>query len=454
MERKYRATAAAGLAVLLLALVALVVNVSDGVDTVDLLQILKSQDGSVSEGSSKSWDKELKVLKKTYGTEQSLAGKMTSKVDKAMSADKKKLIAAKSLLKDGMEDELTAKMDVDHAGKLRTLAQKLKDESQAARRKFVAQERPVLLAQKLAVHDHKNYRSDELAVAKEVALLSEHPSDKDLRKKVDKLVHRSKDAKKRMGEDGLLLKKLEKKTADAQLGGSKGYSSLKQKSVKTAKKAEKIAETAVSLAKKGHSEKVQAREEIAKVKKALEKPDAENSSEKKVEKKAEQTHHMIRKLQDRIEKEEAAKAAASEKKEAKKKKAKETSYAEERKRLREEVEGKISDDSGSPKAVQTSESDEQKQLKAAKDSYDELEKLEEKKEKARLRREERKDGEDSSKQTESDATDTQQHASTETDKEKRKLAAEKRAHILSERQSTFLSGLFSTKSPWDTKKSI
>jgi hypothetical protein len=220
MERKYRATAAAGLAVLLLALVALVVNVSDGVDTVDLLQILKSQDGSVSEGSSKSWDKELKVLKKTYGTEQSLAGKMTSKVDKAMSADKKKLIAAKSLLKDGMEDELTAKMDVDHAGKLRTLAQKLKDESQAARRKFVAQERPVLLAQKLAVHDHKNYRSDELAVAKEVALLSEHPSDKDLRKKVDKLVHRSKDAKKRMGEDGLLLKKLEKKTADAQLGGT------------------------------------------------------------------------------------------------------------------------------------------------------------------------------------------------------------------------------------------
>ena len=32
--------------------------------------------------------------------------------------------------------------------------------------------------------------------------------------------------------------------------------------------------------------------------------------------------------------------------------------------------------------------------------------------------------------------------------------AEKRAHILSERQSTFLSGLFSTKSPWDTQKTI
>ena len=64
--------------------------------------------------------------------------------------------------------------------------------------------------------------------------------------------------------------------------GSKGYSSLKQKSVKTAKKAEKIAETAVSLAKKGHSEKVQAREEIAKVKKALKKPDAEHASEETV----------------------------------------------------------------------------------------------------------------------------------------------------------------------------
>merc|ERR1712216_112262 len=97
-----------------------------------------------------------------------------------------------------------------------------------------------------------------------------------------------------------------------------------------------------------------------------------------------------------------------EKKEAKKKKAKEMSYADERKRLREEVEGKSFDDSGSHKAVQKSESDEQKQLTAAKDSYDELEKLEEKKEKARLRREERRGGEDSSKQAESDAVEGQQ----------------------------------------------
>ena len=39
-----------------------------------------------------------------------------------------------------------------------------------------------------------------------------------------------------------------------------------------------------------------------------------------------------------------------------------------------QVEGKSFDDSGSHKAVQKSESDEQKQLTAAKDSYDELEK--------------------------------------------------------------------------------
>ena len=84
-----------------------------------------------------------------------------------------------------------------------------------------AQEKPVLLAQKLAEHDHKKYRSEELAVAKEVALLSEHPSSKKLRAKVDKLVKHSKEAKKRMAEDGMLLKKREKKTADAQLGGER-----------------------------------------------------------------------------------------------------------------------------------------------------------------------------------------------------------------------------------------
>jgi len=371
-------------------------------------------------------------------------------VDKAELAQKKTLLAAKHLLNSGMEDELKAKMDVDRASKMRGEAQKLKDESEAARRKFVAQEHPVLLAQKLAQHDHKKYRSEELAVAKEVALLSEHPSSKKLRAKVDKLVKRSKKAKRREGEDGLLLKKLEKKTADAQLGGSKGYSELKQKSVKIAKKAENIAKQAVSLAKKGHTEKVKARVEIKQVEKALKKPDSEHKKAEGDEKKAEKTHKVIQQIQKKIESEEEAKAEKQEAKEKKAKAKKTSSYSEERKRLREEVESKSSSSSKKSKAAH--ESDEQKQLMAAKDSYDELEQLEEKKEKARLRREEKR--EDKAKTVESTLPVHHKHAAAADAKAKKIKDAEKRAHILSERQSTFLSGLFSTKSPWDTSKGL
>ena len=98
--------------------------------------------------------------------------------------------------------------------------------------------------------------------------------------------------------------------------------------------------------------------------------------------------------------------------------------------------------------------DEQKQLMAAKDSYDELEQLEEKKEKARLRREEKRDHK--SKSGDADKTLPVRHKTdSATDEKALKIKdAEKRAHILSERQSTFLSGLFSTKSPWDTSKGL
>lgn len=455
------------MAVLLVALVALVATVGDGGNAVEMLQMLKSQDVSAASsnavsasskkstssaaalgGSKKSMESELKILKKTYGVEQSLAGKINLKVDKAELAQKKTLLAAKTLLQSGMEDEMSAKMDVDKASHMRADAQKLRDESEAARRKFVAQEHPVLLAQKLAEHDHKVYRSDELKVAKEVALLSEHPSSKKLRSEVDKLVKHSKEAKKRMAEDGMLLKKLEKKTADAQLGGAKGYSSLKQKSVNIAKKAESIAEEAVALAKKGHTEKVKARREVKVVEKGLKKPDHEFKSAKKEEKKAAGTNKMIREIRDKIEKDEAAKAAKQEKKEKKEKAHKLSSYQEERKRLMEEVDGK----SPKKKAVVYHESDEQKQLKAAKDSYDELEQLEEKKEKARLRREEKREHKASTGSLK--PAHTHQLNTAAEDKAKAKAKALQRAHILSERQSTFLSGLFSTKSPWDTKKSI
>lgn len=96
--------------------------------------------------------------------------------------------------------------------------------------------------------------------------------------------------------------------------------------------------------------------------------------------------------------------------------------------------------------------DEQKQLMAAKDSYDELEQLEEKKEKARLRREEKREGK--AKTGDDSLPARHKRAAVASEKAAKIKDAEKRAHILSERQSTFLSGLFSTKSPWDTSKGL
>jgi hypothetical protein len=223
VERRYRVQAAVGLAVLLVGLVAAVASVGERRDAFELLQMLHAD--ARAEPTSSATDRgsglkaELKTLKKEYGQEESLAGKTNQKVEKAELAQKKPLLDSKKLMLAGMQNELTAKMYVTRASKMRTEAQKLKDDSDAARRKFVEQEKPVLLAQKLSEHDHKKYRSEELAVAKEVALLSENPSSKKLRAKVDKLVKHSKEAKKRMAEDGMLLKQLEKKTADAQLGG-------------------------------------------------------------------------------------------------------------------------------------------------------------------------------------------------------------------------------------------
>merc|ERR1711939_213075 len=143
--RQYRAAAAAVLAVLLVALVALVSTVGDqGEGPLELLQSeLQAKDAAdggaskssasspagsstVSGRSSDSMETQLKSLKHTYGREQSLVGKIDTKVDKAELAQKKTLLAAKHLLNSGMEDELKAKMDVDRASKMRGEAQKLK----------------------------------------------------------------------------------------------------------------------------------------------------------------------------------------------------------------------------------------------------------------------------------------------------------------------------------------
>lgn len=209
---------------MLVGLVAAVASVRERRDALELLQMLHADAGKAEPASSameggSGFEAKLKMLKKKYGEEESLAAKNNRKVEKAELAQKKPLLDSKRLMLAGMQNELTAKMYVTRASKMRAEAQKLKDDSDAARRKFVEQEKPVLLAQKLSEHDHKKYRIAELAVAKEVALLSEHPSSKKLRAKVDKLVKHSKEAKKRMAEDGMLLKELEKKTADAQLGG-------------------------------------------------------------------------------------------------------------------------------------------------------------------------------------------------------------------------------------------
>lgn len=94
----------------------------------------------------------------------------------------------------------------------------------------------------------------------------------------------------------------------------------------------------MTLAKAGHSEKVKARSELKAAEQALKKPDALYAKAQAETQKAADTHKLIKDLQNKIEKEEAAKLAA--KKEAKKT-AKKTSYSEERKRLIEEVNGQV-----------------------------------------------------------------------------------------------------------------
>ena len=72
---------------------------------------------------------------------------------------------------------------------------------------------------------------------------------------------------------------------------------------------------------------------------------------------------------------------------------------------------------------------------------------------SRLRKEEKKD-DGHAKVTVAKHSGKHPSEGAEAEKKAKIRAAEKRAHVLSERQSTFLSGLFSSKSPWDTTKSI
>uniref|UniRef100_A0A6U6DUI0 Uncharacterized protein n=3 Tax=Guillardia theta TaxID=55529 RepID=A0A6U6DUI0_GUITH len=328
----------------------------------------------------KSMKEKIKQLRKQAEDERSKAANWDKTVRKQETGLKKKLEKAKDDELLSSQDEDLAQEDVERASKMRKRAQRLKDESDAARRKFVAQEHPIEMATKLAGHDHKEYRRAELAVASEVAKLSEHPNDSALRKKVDHLVSISKKAKARMEDDGKLLKKLESKTADAELGGQRGYAHLRAKSVEIAKQAESVAENAVSLAKRGEKLKAAANKITEKVVKDLKVPDALHLRAQK-ERKAYKAHMLlIRRLQAKIDK-------YSNDMDKKKSHTAEESSDEKYDEERTELEKIANGSSDSKKRKSQGHSSEVEQLVAAKDSYDQLEELELKKEKAKLRME-------------------------------------------------------------------
>jgi len=366
-------------------------------------------------------------LEKSAKSEQASATALDKKVEKMEEKLRVKLIKAKREEQTGMESEATAKQDVKQASELRIKAQNLKDKSEAARKAFVKQEHPVEMATQLAAHDHKEYRKAELAVAKEVAVLSEHPESVKIRAKVDKLVAKSKNDKSKMAEDAQLLKKLEGRTASAKFGGSHGFAHLKEESVKIAKKAELIADKAVTLAKEGHVMKKKANKLIHEVQKEQRKPDQLHKQAEAERAKYDQHLKEVTKLKGAMHK-----LKVQERKEQSSQlKAKDKSYSSMRSELERE-------------AGEKPESHSKQDELQAKDSYDQLEEAEEKKEKAKLKQE-----------REARLIDKNHHSSSSSGGMGDQLqAAMKRAHILSAKRSTFLSGLFSNKAPWDTKTSI
>jgi len=176
-------------------------------------------------------------------------------VEKEEEALKNKVVAAKKEREEGNKLERRARGKIHDVDKMRDEAVKLEKEAQAARTKFLAAEKPVELATKLATHDHQVYRKAELAVAKEVVQLSERPNDSKLHAKVDKLVKKSKDAKAKMEGDGKMLKTLENRAGDSKFDGEWSYSRLSQKSVDVAKDAKRLARHAETQAEKGHKDR-------------------------------------------------------------------------------------------------------------------------------------------------------------------------------------------------------
>lgn len=134
------------------------------------------------------------------------------------------------------------------------------------------QEKPVELATKLADHDQKKYRAEELLVARDVTALSEHPEEPKLRKNVDKMVAESKTAKAKMESDLSMLNQLQNAAGSSNFGGTRGYNRLKERSVDVAKNAERIAKHADTFAEKGHIDRQEAAKVVKKVEEAMKAP--------------------------------------------------------------------------------------------------------------------------------------------------------------------------------------
>lgn len=349
--------------------------------------------------------------------QQSDAAKEEERVGKKEGALRGTVLKAKKERKEGDRLEKKATGDVKQAAKLRNKAEKLRKESEEAQKKFLAEERPVEKATQLEAHDHRQYRKEEMAVAEDVTALSEHPGNKKMRERVHSLVEKAKEAKSKMEKDSSLLTSLQQEPAGTDMSGQKGYARLREKSVHLARKAEAIAEDAVSLAKKGHKMRVAANRLVDEVEDDMREPGREHNKAKAEEAKVKMEEGKLDKLEGELEDKPASKGNGGGK------------YSSERKQLLKEV----SQEEKKSAAKKVSEASDL----ASEESYDALEDAALKKEKRAAKLSKRWDEGDSN----SDAVSDSQLA-----------AREKREHILKTSQSTFLAGLFGKpgKMPWDT----
>jgi len=345
----------------------------------------------------------LKKLEDSIKKKQDKAAKLEKSVENEEEALKNKVVAAKKEREQGNKLERRARGKVHDVDKMRDEAVKLEKEAQAARSKFLAAEKPVELATKLATHDHKVYRKAELAVAKEVVQLSERPNDSKLHAEVDKLVKKSKNAKAKMEGDGTMLKTLENRAGDSKFDGEWSYSRLSQKSVDVAKDAKHLARHAERQAEEGHKDREEAAKEVKDVEQKMKGPERAHKEADKLRADYRSEEKKLSKLRGELDETPAHKDGGS-------------SYSKDRAALKKLVNGGGSSSSSSDAEAQ----------------YDQLEASDEAKE--------RKAAKLSGHWGSGSSTSSSSGAD-----------AAKRANIIKSSQSTFLTGLLSPNSPWDKK---